>query len=157
MGVRLAEPVGDAELIIPIKWWRVLSRSLYSFGVVALLATGLVSYAVGEGAGAGVSVAIATTAGLLWVFGAWLIARDDLYTIRAGRLRLDSDGFTFGGHRWLWAEIAQLYVSREHDGEAATSCASPSSTARAVRRWRRVGHRSTRRTSGPETVSSSTF
>jgi hypothetical protein len=113
----MAERDIDGELTIPINWLRVLSRSLYSFGVMAILAVGVVSYAVRRGADAAVAVAISTALGLVWVLGAWLIARDDLRTICARRLRLDSRGFTFGRHRWVWADIERLYVSREDDGE----------------------------------------
>lgn len=107
----------DGELIIPIKRWRVLSRSLYSVGVAAIFAVGLLSYVFRRGGDFGIAVAVGIAISSLFAIGAWMIARDDLRTIRARRLRLDNHGFSFGKHRWLWTDIENLYVSRGNDGE----------------------------------------
>ncbi|MGK2879585.1 MAG: hypothetical protein ACSLE6_01880 [Mycobacterium sp.] len=110
--------VSDGELIIPIKWWRVLARSLYSVGVFAICVVGVAFLLSPRFSHIHIAwLIVGILFNLLFVVGAGMMAFSDLRTIRSRRLRLDSTGFAFGAHRWEWLDLAGIEVSREGDGE----------------------------------------
>ena len=112
-----ADPV-DGELIIPIKRWRVFSRTLYSFGVLAICVGGVVLFLTPPARHLHVGwVILGIVFNLLFVVGAGMLAYNDLRSLRSRRLRLDSTGFELGTDRWAWNDLSAVERVEQWDGE----------------------------------------